>query len=46
MAEIEAATSGARAVRLRFAAAEHADRLARTRKLLTARGLDALLVFA
>ena len=35
-----------RSVSLRFDPAEHADRLARTRAALGARGLDALLVFA
>ena len=46
MAEIEAVTAGGRPVQLRFSAAEHAGRLARTRASLRARGLDALLVFA
>jgi len=46
MAEIETTAADGRPVRLRFTAAEHAERLARTRQLLIARGLDALLVFA
>jgi len=44
--EIETAAADGRPLRLRFSATEHADRLARTRKILVARGLDALLVFA
>jgi Xaa-Pro dipeptidase len=46
MAEIAAASADGRPVSLRFAAAEHGERLARTRERLRARGLDALLVFA
>ncbi len=46
MAESAATASDGRPVSLRFTAAEHADRLARTRGLLRARELDALLVFA
>jgi Xaa-Pro dipeptidase len=46
MPEIETTAADGRKVRLRFTAAEHAERLARTRQLLVARGLDALLVFA
>ena len=44
--EIEARTSGGRAVSLRFPPEEHAARLAATRAELSRRGLDALLVFA
>ena len=44
--EIETAAADGRPLRLRFSATEHADRLAHTRKILVARGLDALLVFA
>ena len=44
--EVAAQAADGRAVQLRFTAAEHADRLARTRARLAARGLDALLVFA
>ena len=44
--EVQAAAGNGRPVQLRFTAAEHADRLARTRAGLAARGLDALLVFA
>ena len=46
MAELAAASADGRPVRLRFTAAEHAHRLARTRAALHGRGLDALLVFA
>jgi Xaa-Pro dipeptidase len=46
MPEIVAAAADGRAVRLRFTAVEHADRLARTRQKLRERGLAALLVFA
>jgi Xaa-Pro dipeptidase len=46
MAEITAVATDGRSISLRFSAAEHADRLARTRERLRARGLDALLVFA
>ena len=44
--EVPAAAVDGRPVQLRFTAAEHAGRLAQTRKRLAARGLDALLVFA
>ncbi len=44
--ETQAAAADGRLVQLRFAASEHADRLARTRAGLAGRGLDALLVFA
>jgi Xaa-Pro dipeptidase len=44
--EVPAAAADGRPVQLRFTAAEHAGRLAQTRKRLAARGLDALLVFA
>jgi Xaa-Pro dipeptidase len=46
MPELAARTGGGRPVQLRFTAAEHADRLARTRGELATRGLSALLVFA
>lgn len=44
--EIEAKTTGGRAVSLRFPPQEHAARLAATRAELKRRGFDALLVFA
>ncbi len=44
--EFPARTRTGRHVTLRFSEAEHRARLARTRALLAARGLDALLVFA
>jgi Xaa-Pro dipeptidase len=44
--ETQAFAADGRPVQLRFSAAEHADRLARTRAQLARRGLDALLVFA
>jgi Xaa-Pro dipeptidase len=44
--EIAASTRGGRAVTLRFAPEEHAERLARTRAEMRRRGLSALLVFA
>jgi len=46
MSNIEATTAGGRAVSLRFEAAEHLDRIARTRAELRRRGLAALLVFS
>ena len=46
MSEIRGTTAGGREVTLRFEAAEHGDRLARTRAQMRQRGLDALLVFA
>ena len=46
MPEIAGHTASGRPVQLRFAPAEHAERLARTRARMRARGLDALLVFA
>lgn len=44
--EFPARTASGRDVVLRFPEAEHRCRLARARKILAARGLDALLVFA
>jgi len=46
MPEIAAVAADGRKVSLRFAAQEHAERLARTRASLRSRGLAALLVFA
>lgn len=44
--EFPARTLSGRAAVLRFPEAEHRARLARTRRIMAARGLDALLVFA